>query len=187
MPFSPVMRTLASDGPTREMTSSTGRIAGAAEIIEGEASVRRMRFSASRRWPWRIAWPSAICVRSVVRRRALSQGFWTKSRAPRRIASTARSTVPQAVMTMTGSVSVDLLDPREQVEAFLARGRVARVVQIDERGVALTGLQRRQNAGGRAGGLAFQALALEQEAQGLEDVALIVGDQNPRPHRLTAA
>ncbi len=36
--------------------------------------------------------------------RALSHGFCTKSRAPRRIASTATSTLPHAVMTTTGSV-----------------------------------------------------------------------------------
>jgi hypothetical protein len=32
----------------------------------------------------------------------LSQGFWMKSQAPRRIASTARSKLLQAVMTITG-------------------------------------------------------------------------------------
>ncbi len=37
--------------------------------------------------------------------RAFSHGFWTKSRAPRRIASTASSTLPQAVITTTGSVA----------------------------------------------------------------------------------
>ncbi len=34
----------------------------------------------------------------------MSQGFSTKSRAPRRMASTANETLPQAVMTMAGSV-----------------------------------------------------------------------------------
>src|ERR1039458_10194792 len=34
----------------------------------------------------------------------MTQGFWMKSRAPRRMASTARSTLPQAVITITGSV-----------------------------------------------------------------------------------
>jgi len=80
-------------------------IAADAAIIAGCPSCLSRRFSASRRWPRRSAWPRAIWVRSVVRRRVLSQGFWTKSRAPRRIASTARSTVPQAVITMTGRSS----------------------------------------------------------------------------------
>ncbi len=38
----------------------------------------------------------------IERTRALSQGFWIKSRAPLRIAATARSTVAQAVITSTG-------------------------------------------------------------------------------------
>ena len=45
--------------------------------------------------------------------RALSQGFCTKSRAPRRMASTASSTLPQAVMTTTGSVRIDAPGLRE--------------------------------------------------------------------------
>ena len=48
--------------------------------------------------------PAPTCVRSVASSRALSHGFCTKSRAPRRIASTASSTLPQAVITTTGSV-----------------------------------------------------------------------------------
>ena len=52
----------------------------------------------------RKACPSSICVRRMESRRAFSQGFWIKSRAPRRIASTATSTLPQAVITTTGSV-----------------------------------------------------------------------------------
>jgi hypothetical protein len=52
----------------------------------------------------RSAWLSSICVRMMASSRALSQGFCTKSRAPRRMASTATSTLPHAVMTTTGSV-----------------------------------------------------------------------------------
>ena len=52
--------------------------------------------------PQRVA--SAICVRRMETSRAFSHGFATKSRAPRRMASTARSTLAQAVMTTTGSV-----------------------------------------------------------------------------------
>ena len=35
-------------------------------------------------------------------RRSLSHGFWMKSRAPRRMASTASCTLAQAVITITG-------------------------------------------------------------------------------------
>jgi len=52
----------------------------------------------------RSAWLSSIWVRTIASSLALSQGFWMKSRAPRRIASTATSTLPQAVITTTGSV-----------------------------------------------------------------------------------
>ena len=104
VPFSPRIRTLASDGPTREMTCSTACIAGDSAISLGMPSPRSSEFSASRRWPLRSAWLSSICVRMIASSRALSHGFWMKSRAPRRIASTATSTLPQAVITTTGSV-----------------------------------------------------------------------------------
>ena len=45
---------------------------------------------------------SASC--RIAESRALSHGFWMKSRAPRRMASTASSTQPHAVITITGSV-----------------------------------------------------------------------------------
>ena len=70
----------------------------------GMPSPRRIEFSASSRCPLRSAWLNSICVRTIARSRALSQGFWMKSRAPRRIASTATSTLPHAVITTTGSV-----------------------------------------------------------------------------------
>ena len=43
-----------------------------------------------------------IAVRQAAISRSLSQGFWMKSQAPRRIASTARSKLLQAVITITG-------------------------------------------------------------------------------------
>ena len=66
-------------------------------------SSRRRLISASRRWPRRRARPSSTWVRTMARSRAFSQGFWMKSRAPRRMASTASSMLPQAVITTTGS------------------------------------------------------------------------------------
>ncbi len=127
VPFSPVISTLASDGPTREITSSTGRMAADCAINCGKRSARRARFSASSRCPLRSARPSSIWVLRMAESRALSQGFWMKSRAPRRMASTASSTEPQAVITITGSVGVEGLNAVEQVEAFLRREVVSRV------------------------------------------------------------
>ncbi len=95
---------MASDGPTREMTCSTLCIDADSAMTFGMPSPRSSEFSASSRCPLRSAWLNSICVRTIASRRALSHGFWMKSRAPRRIASTATSTLPQAVITTTGSV-----------------------------------------------------------------------------------
>ena len=73
-----------------------------------------------------------------------------KSRAPRRIASTATSTVPQAVITTTGSDSSASVDALQQVEAFLARGGVARVVEVHQDHVEVLQLERAQDCGGDA-------------------------------------
>ena len=104
VPFSPRMSTLASDGPTLAITCSTFCMADDSATRFGMPSLRSSEFSASSRWPLRSAWLSSICVRMIDSSRALSQGFWMKSRAPRRIASTATSTLPHAVITTTGSV-----------------------------------------------------------------------------------
>ncbi len=101
-PGSPVINTLASDGPTREINCRIGCIAGDSAIRRGRPSARRRRFSASRRWLRRNASLRANCVFNTESRRAFSQGLRMKSRAPRRIASTASSTLPQAVITITG-------------------------------------------------------------------------------------
>ncbi len=77
---------------------------GDSAISDGTPSARSSRFSASRRSPRRIALLRSICVFTILSRRSFSQGFWTKSRAPRRMASTARPTVPQAVITITGKI-----------------------------------------------------------------------------------
>ena len=55
VPFSPVIRMLASDGPTRAIICSTGCIAGASAMRCGCPSPRSIRFSASSRWPRRSA------------------------------------------------------------------------------------------------------------------------------------
>ncbi len=68
----------------------------------------------------------------MVSSRSLSHGFCTKSRAPRRIASTATSTLPHAVITTTGSVGSSAWMRGQQVEPLAPRRRVARVVQVDQ-------------------------------------------------------
>ena len=107
VPFSPVISTLASDGPTRSISSSTGRIAARlgdqrrpARPRLRSASVLRLEPPArgAARGPARPG-----CGGSAAAARCPTASA-TKSRAPRRIASTATSTLPQAVITTTGSV-----------------------------------------------------------------------------------
>ena len=173
------MSTLASDGPTRAISSSTGCIAGDSAISIGRPSALRdavlgleplLRAAARGRAP--------TCVRTIASSRSLSHGFSTKSRAPRRIASTATSTMPQAVITTTGSVASCAVHLREQVEAFLARRRVARVVEVHQDGVELAPLERARDAQPASSAASISiALGLEQQAQRFEHVGLIVGDE----------
>ena len=79
------------------------------------------------------------------------------------MASTARSIEAQAVITTTGSVASMARRRLEQVEPFLAGGRVARVVEVDQDRVVLRALDRRQNGAGRRDDLEGQALALEEQ------------------------
>ena len=110
----------------------------------------------------------------------MSHGFCTKSRAPRRIASTATSTLAHAVSTMTGSIGSSDLQPREQVEPFLTRGRIARVIQIDQRRVEIRFGDGGKHRGGRRHGLHLKPLALQEQLKGFENVALIVGEKDAR-------
>ena len=103
VPGSPVIRMFASDGPTSPIIRSTCFIAGDSAINTGRSTARSTRSSASSFRAVRSARPSSTCVLTMASTRAFSHGFWIKSRAPRRIASTAISTLPHAVITMTGS------------------------------------------------------------------------------------
>ena len=102
VPCSPVTITLASEGPMRAMVCNTGCMAGADAIKSGAPSARNRRASASRCWVRCNARCNSTWVRKMASRRSFSQGFWIKSRAPRRMASTASRTLPHAVITITG-------------------------------------------------------------------------------------
>jgi hypothetical protein len=67
---------------------------------------------------------------------------------------------------------------REELEAFPARARVARVVEVHEDGGELVGLEGGHDLGGGGRGLGREALALEEEAQRLQHVGLVVGDED---------
>ena len=74
-----------------------------------------------------------------------------------------------------GIAGVDL---PQQLEAFLARRRVARVVEVDQHHVVVTLAERRERRRRRLDGVDLITLSLEQQPQGFEDIALIVGDED---------
>jgi hypothetical protein len=82
-----------------------------------------------------------------------------------------------------GERRIDPLNARQQVQPFFARGRVARVVQVDERDVELPRFDGGEDSGGGRRGFEHEPFGLEQQAQGFEDVGLIVGDEDARVAR----
>ena len=76
---------------------------------------------------------------------------------------------------------VEGADLGQQLEAFLARGGVAGVVEVHQQGVELLLLHGVEDLGRRGGGLDLVPLPLEQEAKGFANVFLVVGDEHARP------
>ena len=77
-----------------------------------------------------------------------------------------------------GQARIELLNARQQIEALLAGGGVARVVQVDEQDIVVALAQSLQQQLRRAHAVHMDALRLQQQLHGFEDVRLIVGDQN---------
>ena len=75
---------------------------------------------------------------------------------------------------------IDVLDARQQVDAFAARRRVARVIQVHQDEIERACLQRRDRRFGRGHRVDVDPLPFEQEFQRVEQVRLIVGDQDSR-------
>ena len=73
---------------------------------------------------------------------------------------------------------------RQQIEPFLPRGRVARVVQIHQHHVVVVAVDGLENRRGGTRGLDSESLGLQQQTQCFEHGRLIVGDQHPRHRRL---
>ena len=72
---------------------------------------------------------------------------------------------------------VDHLDAAQQIEAFLTGGCVPGVVQVHEDHVEIARLEGGQNSGRRIRGLNFEPLAFKQQAQSLQHIRLVVGDE----------
>ena len=81
-------------------------------------------------------------------------------------------------MAPDGEGGVDPGELREEVEAFLAGGGVAGVVEIHEEAIKLTDGEGGEDGVGGGGGFDLIAFAFEEEAKGFEDVGLIVGDED---------
>ena len=70
------------------------------------------------------------------------------------------------------------VQPRQQVQPFLSRRRVAGVVEIDQRRVEVGFVDRRQHRRRRRHGLHLKTFALEEQLKRFEDVALVVGQKD---------
>ena len=79
-----------------------------------------------------------------------------------------------------GQVGIHRLELAQEVESFTPRRGVAGVVEVHQHCVEVAGVEARQDGRGRRRGLHLEALALEQQAERLEDVFLVVGDEDAR-------
>ena len=79
-----------------------------------------------------------------------------------------------------GKGRVERLQPREQVHTFAAGGGVPGVVEVDQRRVGPVLLHQRDDSLRHVGRDGPVTLCLEQQAQGLQDVGLIIGDEDER-------
>jgi hypothetical protein len=66
----------------------------------------------------------------------------------------------------------------DQLDALVPGGGVAGVVEVEQRGVEVGGLHRRDHARGRGRGLDLVVLAAQQQLEGVEDVGVVIGDQD---------
>jgi preprotein translocase subunit YajC len=75
--------------------------------------------------------------------------------------------------------AIELLNAGEEIEALLAGGGIAGVVEVDEQDVVVDVGESLKEQLGRADAVYADALRREQQLDSLEDVGLIVGDEDP--------
>ena len=177
VPFSPVISTLASEGAVRSMSSMTGFIAGDRAISGGAPSKRQARrafeLTAAAQRPAQFHLCSDDGEQPGVVPRLLHE-----------VAGAAAHRLDRHIDARPGGQHDDRqrrvlgLQACQQIEAFLARRRIARVIQIDERGVEVRFVDRREHRRGRRHGLHLKAFALQEQLQGFENIALVVGEEN---------
>ena len=76
-----------------------------------------------------------------------------------------------------GQTRVDLLNARQQIQALLPGGRIARVIQVDQQHVVLPLAQRLQGKLRRAHAVHVDSLGSQQQFHGFQNVRLIVRHQ----------
>ena len=178
MPFSPVMRTLASEGPTREITSSTGRMAADCAISCGKPLGAQGAVLGLQ--------PLSLAQRAAELDLRLEDGGEARV-VPGLLNEVARA----AAHGLDGEFhrtpgrhhdhrqsGVERLDAVEQFQAFLAGGGVARVIEVHQDGVEIARLHGVDGGRRRIHGFGLVAFALDQEAQRFQDIGLIVGDED---------
>ena len=142
VPFSPVMSTLASDGPTRAITSSTGRMAG-------DSASSGERPSAMQRLVGQLEPAAAAEGAAELDLRAHDgQQPLVVPRLLDEVAGAAAHRLDRDVDRAPGRHHDDRqrlvggADAAQQVEPFLAGGGVAGVVEVDEDDVVVLQLER---------------------------------------------
>ncbi len=149
---------------------------GAPATKSGMPSARSRRFSSSSWRARRRAWCSSACTR--IRRDEALVFPWLLDE----VAGAALDAFDGEIDVAPGGhhdnrqARIDLLKTREQVEAFLAGGGVARVVEVDEQDVVVALAQRFEQQLRRAHASTWMPCGCKQQFHGFEDMRLIVGD-----------
>ena len=174
VPFSPVIKTLASEGATREISSITGRM-----------PATRQSYSAYCRGAIRSSLRAAGLCAAPAERDLRPHNGEQAIVIPRFRDKIARPELHRFDGEIDRRPSrhdhdrqrvIDRLDARNDFQPFLPGGGIAGVIQIHHQQRVVAFLQRLENAGERRDRVRLIALALQQNAQGFQHVGLVIGD-----------
>ena len=178
VPFSPVISTLASDGPTREITSSTGRMAadlrdqlrkalGAQRAVLGFQPLPLAQRAAQLDLRLQNGGEPRVVpgLLNEIARAAAHSLHRQFHRAPRGHHDHRQR-------------GIERLDAIQQLQPFLPGGGVARVIEVHQHRVEVARFHGVDGRGGRIDGFGLVAFALDQEAKRLQHIGLVVRDQD---------